>query len=122
MTIVFLDDDPNRQKVFGTACSGAVIYTTTAQQTIEAIISLPEIDVLFLDHDLGGEVYVDSSREDTGAEVARWIKDYKPVIHNIVIHTYNSAGAKTMLHLLRDYNVSYMPFASDRFKETVNKL
>lgn len=48
---------------------------TLVDKAHEAIQALKDhtFDLICLDHDLGGQVMVDSSREDTGAEVARYI-------------------------------------------------
>ena len=68
---------------------------------MKTLLSGAKWDVLFLDHDLGGETYVNSNREDTGAEIARWLDnnpDHKP--DHIIIHSLNEDGSKYMKHLL----------------------
>jgi CheY-like chemotaxis protein len=119
--IVFLDDNRERQEQM-TDMLPHIMLVDNAIEAIETIKTLPVIDVLFLDHDLGGEVYVDSGREDTGAEVARWIAENKPNIKSIIIHTYNSVGAENMLYILKDYAVDYLPFANNKFKQVVQAL
>lgn len=61
-------------------------------------------DILFLDHDLGGEVYVDSKEENTGAGFARWLmKDEDPYgvsFNQVVIHSMNPTGAKNIMGIL----------------------
>jgi hypothetical protein len=73
----------------------------------EAISLLEHVkfDLVFLDHDLGGEAFVNSSEPNTGAEVSRWLED--PINHMskprvLVIHTMNPAGRKYMAQALPD--------------------
>ena len=65
MRILFLDDDEQRhdtaQKYLKTHDAD---FVRTAPQAIEKLSS-HRYDVAFLDHDLGGEHYVSSGREDT---------------------------------------------------------
>lgn len=83
-------------------------YFTEAHEMIKALSNLPadeHIDILFLDHDLGGEVYVDSSREDCGMEVARWLAIQRLVnppinIKHIVVHSWNIPAARKMTECL----------------------
>ena len=74
-----------------------------------------KVDSLFLDHDLGGEVYVDSSREDCGMEVVRWLCNNhidKEEVNNIYVHTMNPAASESMYHTLleADLRVAVLPF------------
>lgn len=112
MNILFLDDDASRTAAFLDRIPDAV-----AVQTAEQVIAeLPtrSWDVVCLDHDLGGEFFVDSGREDTGAGVARWIAENKPSIGRIIIHSHNPDGAKNMEATLArvGYNVVCIPFAT----------
>lgn len=68
--LLFLDDDPARAEVFLAENPHAVWVQTAA----ECITRLEEDwDEVHLDHDLGGERFVDDSREDCGMEVVRWL-------------------------------------------------
>lgn len=83
-----------------------LIHVETAKDCISELESIPhakeKFDVIFLDHDLGGEVYVDTNREDTGSEVARWINENPEKIYDafVITHTFNSVGAKNITELL----------------------
>lgn len=111
MDILFLDDDPARQKIFQSNCPSATIVATSA----ECINKLTNAvwDIVFLDHDLGGEIFVDSNREDTGMEVARWLSVNKKEIGQIIVHSHNPAGAANMSSLLKasGYNTLEVPFS-----------
>jgi hypothetical protein len=117
--VLFLDDDENRHKKFKRLCSATRIYhTKTARETIEKLQSLIAMDVelteIWLDHDLGGETYADSGREDTGMEVVRWLcTNPKPELKcPIYVHSLNNVAAPNMVsNLLRaGYQSEWIPF------------
>mgnify|MGYP003501848970 CR=1 FL=1 len=100
--VLFLDDDENRTKAFVSLVPYAKCATTAAgmiKLLHEHIAKKIKIDSLFLDHDLGGEVYVDSNREDCGMEVVRWLcaNLIKPEeINTVVVHTMNPSASTNM--------------------------
>lgn len=88
------------------------IKVCIVKEAIEAIDLLESFDwdILFLDHDLGGQVHVSSEDPNTGAEVARWIKnnpDKKPKL--VIVHTLNPPGQKYIKSCIPDSLV--YPFA-----------
>jgi hypothetical protein len=113
MRIIFLDDADQRWYRFQSKIPQAV-RAETADQCIKLIKDSPAIDWLFLDHDLGGEAYVNSSREDCGMEVVRYLcKDPRiESISYIVVHSHNNVAAEEMFNKLKDagYNVRLVPF------------
>ncbi len=102
MKILILDDDHIRHAFFNKRFTGhTVISVYTAEDAIQHLQN--EIyDVVFLDHDLGGHMFVDShGSEATGYTVAKWLvehPDRKP--EQIVIHSFNNVGAKNMQDIL----------------------
>jgi len=114
MAILFLDDDENRTNQFIKRFSNVeeLIAVTTAKEAIEKLSTKDLWDYVFLDHDLGGKVFVDSNREDCGMEVVRWCLVNKPKIDQIIIHTWNEPAGKRMLSDLQNagYNATYSPF------------
>jgi hypothetical protein len=113
MRIIFLDDADQRWYQFQSKIPQSV-RAETADQCIKMIKDSPNIDWLFLDHDLGGEAYVKSSREDCGMEVVRYLcKDLRTEsINRIVVHSHNSVAAEEMFNKLKDagYSVRLVPF------------
>ena len=113
MRIIFLDDNHQRWYRFKDKVSDAV-RAETADECIHLIRDSIKIDWLFLDHDLGGEAYVNSAREDCGMEVVRFLcKDnLTKTISNIVVHSHNTVAALEMYNKLKDagYNVKLVPF------------
>jgi len=57
-------------------------------------------DIILLDHDLGGKVYVDSSKADTGYQVALHMRDKKVKYGQCITHTQNSIGGKNIVSVL----------------------
>lgn len=116
MNILFLDDDLNRQKRFQSEVPHADIVST-AEQAIEQLMD-NSYSFVFLDHDLGGEVFVNSEREDCGMEVVRWIVDNSPIIGRIICHSLNPAARMEMVAKLRDvgYETHDLPFLNLEFK------
>lgn len=53
-------------------------------------------DVAMLDHDLGGEVYVDSEHEDCGMRVAEFIVENQIPLNAVIVHSWNPVGARNM--------------------------
>jgi len=110
MNILFLDDDHHRIKQFRSKVPFVTI-TETSQDCIEQL-NARDWDMVFLDHDLGGEVYADSQRTDTGMEVVRHIVKHAPRIGELYIHSGNEPARKEMTAKLVDagYTATPMPF------------
>ena len=113
--ILFLDDDPARARTF-LGCHPEAVWVQTAG---ECIARLSESwDQVHLDHDLGGEIFVDSSREDCGMEVVRWLcsQPHEPLPCTwFFVHSHNAEAADLMVQSLRHhgYQAVYRPFGID---------
>lgn len=125
MRVIFLDDDENRQRQMKSMLP-VIKQVYTADEAINEIDHEGFIDCLFLDHDLGGEIYVDSSVQNTGAAVAKWIvaNVRQENIGRIVLHSFNPVGAQNMYQTLSPHfqQVDISPFLSMRFKGIVRNL
>jgi hypothetical protein len=114
--IIFLDDNPERHKRFLRAHIGECVWQAyTAPQAIELLSKhkTTESDEIWLDHDLNGEVFVDSNRSDTGFEVVRWICSNLPNIKcPIFVHSLNDEAAPRMVQALQavGYESDWIPF------------
>ena len=100
MKILILDDDFSRHKEFNKRLIGCSV--TNVETSKEAIQKLEEeiFDIVFLDHDLGGMVFMQSG-ENTGFEVAKWLSENEAKQpRRIIIHSFNPVGAKNMKSLL----------------------
>jgi hypothetical protein len=113
--ILFLDDDPQRAEMFLARYPAAVWVQTTEECIAQLTCGWHEVH---LDHDLGGEVYVDPERSDCGMEVVRWLSAElrEPLRETcFVIHSHNVEAARAMVQNLRQtgYDAHYRPFAFD---------
>ena len=86
-----------------------IFKCTTAEEAMHLLV-IHHFAVIFLDHDLGGEVYCDSSSPNTGAEVARFIVRNHCTYDKCIIHSMNYAGAEAIRTILNNPKVVYMPF------------
>ena len=113
--VLFLDDDPRRAEVFLHRCPQAV-WVMTAEACI-AHLHEPW-DEVHLDHDLGGERFVDVNRDDCGMAVVRWLcAEERERLRDtrFFVHSYNFAAASLMVEcLLRNgYTAEFRPFGFD---------
>lgn len=110
-TILFLDDDLNRTDAFLKIIPYAKT-TLTAPGMINYLKTAKDIDIVFLDHDLGGEQMVSSNREDCGMEVVRWMVENQPDLNQVIVHSLNQPAAVEMVAKLKDvgYIATYIPF------------
>jgi CheY-like chemotaxis protein len=110
---LFLDDCPTRRRWASENLAGDSMmdFAHDAPAAIEALGRI-EFDVVYLDHDLGDEVYVDSSRADCGMEVVRWIVANKPKVGKFVVHTMNTPAGHAMCRALKraGYAAKYQSF------------
>lgn len=130
MKVLFLDD---RQKRIDVAVErykdDDLTVVRTAEEAIGVLSSTlngstlrdPDTwqgwDLVCLDHDLGGESFVDSNRKDCGMEVVRWMTAFRGPLNQIakkvIIHSSNLGGAMTMYCALdaRGYYTFYERFS-----------
>lgn len=126
MKVLFLDDNKNRRAIFERTFSQGITVETakTAKECIDKIYH--GWDVVFLDHDLGGEEYVDSSVKNCGMEVVRHLEEISaftepmvplPEIDKIIVHSLNDPAAENMAERLSrlGYNVERIPFTTLKY-------
>lgn len=124
--VLFLDDDHRRIAEFRQEAERLGCDATIVETADECIAALQRrtYDLVLLDHDLGGETYCDSSREDCGMEVVRWIRKNGGEHEAFIIHTMNEVAAASMymeLHTL-GYLVKQAGFGGPRFYEYLYRL
>jgi hypothetical protein len=119
--ILFMDDDPKRAALayqrFSEEDRNNTIWCKTAAEAID-ILENYEVSRAYLDHDLGGERYVNSGRVDCGMEVVRWIErrsaDELEKLKNceFIVHSWNIPAAEMMTRHLQDtgLKVRQIPF------------
>jgi len=62
-----------------------------------------DFPIMFLDHDLGNKIWVDSNEENTGYQFIKWLIENDLQKNSLsYIHSMNPIGANKMLNLLLD--------------------
>lgn len=113
--VLFLDDDEQRHMIAKKNLIGTdLTQVYTAKEAIDKLQS-SSYDVVFLDHDLADHHYqnYDSSDEQTGQEVAKFIANHRNTHKNtvFVLHSLNPNGRAAMKNILKDCHVIEKPFA-----------
>lgn len=102
MKVLFLDDDLERLKIAREFYKDhELTETTTVEQTIKMLEKYSPYDLVSLDHDLGGKIYVPSD-EKSGYEVVKYIKNMSEdkLPRRVEIHSWNPVGSLNMYNLL----------------------
>jgi hypothetical protein len=110
--LLFLDDDPARARSFLTEYPQAV-WVENVPACIDRLAE--KWDEVHLDHDLGGRTFVDTTRNDCGMEVIRWIcKEPRAHLRRTLffVHTHNAAAGLLMVLQMRSsgYKAEFRPF------------
>lgn len=95
----------------------------TVEETVTTLRDYKDVlEIVMLDHDLGGQHFVDCKRDDCGMEIIRWLEKYRfkdpeqfESFKDIrfVIHTHNLYAGKQMVERLQKLEISkvdYRPF------------
>lgn len=115
---LFLDDDSDRADAFLAEYPDAVWVQTVG----ECVDRLSESwDEVHLDHDLGGEQYVDVGRDDCGMAVVRWLA-FEPRTHlrpsRFIVHSHNAPAAYVMALQIKSlgFQVVAQPFGLEKWR------
>jgi CheY-like chemotaxis protein len=118
VNVFVLEDDPVRQDTFLKALVGhEVTLVANVEEALRAFS--PPYDLVFLDHDLGGQHYVPSEDPTTGYAFVKQAVDRMADCGIVVVHSYNTVGAERMLNEL--FGVCphyYAPFGGAKMIET----
>lgn len=123
MKILFLDDDKVRCEWILKELSGSFYNLTIVNDVKSCIQKLDneQFDIVCLDHDLGGKVFVDSGEEETGMEVVRWIerRDGNIDVNLFIVHSWNGPAARDMNARLNEsgYKSHSIPFGNGLVKK-----
>ena len=102
--VLILEDDWGRVIEFKNKFPDSDYELDVVENADEAIELLKEhvYSLICLDHDLDGEVYVNSLDPNTGYQVTVWMSKNKHVNIDtpVVIHSYNPVGASNMFTAL----------------------
>lgn len=128
MKIFILEDAPSRmtkfrhylKELYPNECA---IYHAVEVDSAMKILKENENtwDIIFLDHDLEGNVYVPSNHRQTGYTIAKYIKENNVKYNECIIHTQNPVGAKNINSVLTDEQVIPFPLLVNTFKLKLEK-
>lgn len=131
MRVLFLDDSDKRWAEFRDKLATrfadlTVMRVATAPACLNELWRAPW-DVVFLDHDLGGEEYCQTTRDDTGSEVARQMAKWpwphaKPSY--VVSHSHYDEGADNIGRILANVGIVVIraPFRCQAYWKVVASL
>ena len=110
--IFILEDNSNRNAFFREVLpvkfpDALIEMHEDAESAIKALDKDTHYDVILLDHDLGGRVFVKSSDPNTGYQVAKHIKENNISYGQCITHTQNPAGGKNIVSVL---GCEFIPF------------
>ncbi len=124
--ILFLDDSAQRAVLAYNRMSeedrSNTIWCTTAEETIITLWDYrDQLSRVHLDHDLGGQQYVNTKREDCGMEVIRFLEKIhrtkpdefaKLKDTEFVVHSWNNHAGPQMVERLKKIglDVKHIPF------------
>lgn len=112
MKIFVLEDDINRIQRFRQKLHNPSVTYCDYVEDAKMLLKKDKYDVIFLDHDLGGEIMVDSNDPNTGYQLAKWIREQGMTFDQIIIHTCNPIGGDNIQKEISgsSANVVRMPF------------
>ncbi len=118
MRVFILEDDPSRIRRFKRALIGNDL--TISDNVPDAIAKYNgPYDVVCLDHDLGGEVFVPSEHPNTGYAFSKWLADSSDDQSPVIVHSMNQAGATRMVGRLGERRSVWEPFGEDLLNHLV---
>jgi len=101
-----LDDDADRMAyiihILSREFPGCTIASASTLNSAKRMLQEDIFDVLFLDHDLGGMIYVPSENPDTGYQLAFHIWSNNIPYKKCIVHSLNYEGSMNILGRLRD--------------------
>ncbi|MCX6159226.1 MAG: response regulator [Ignavibacteriae bacterium] len=99
-SILIVEDDPDRMSWFIENLKDNYIVTHTDNaKTAKYLLKHKKYDMMFLDHDLGGEQMASIADENTGSRVADEIYALDIKVP-VILHSHNPIGVKYMLNKL----------------------
>lgn len=115
MKILILEDNEFRINTFNERLKEKfedceLFFVNNIEDAIKYFDEHNPFDLIFLDHDLDGRVYVDSSELNTGYQFAKYLNEKLTNSPIIIIHTLNPVGAENMANALQGRKITYVPF------------
>lgn len=112
MKVFILEDDINRIEKFRQKLRQHSVTYCDDVPTAKALLKKDKYEIIFFDHDLGGEQMVPSEHPNTGYQLAKWLREQDMHFEQIIIHTCNPGGGDRILDEVKNLsqNITRMPF------------
>lgn len=111
MKIFILEDNEYRMAKFRRELIGHEIDRAATVEEGTSLVVANKYDLMFLDHDLGGEEMVNSYDDNTGYKLAEFIASFtQNKTTPCVVHSCNPAGADNICRVLP--HAGKFPFTS----------
>lgn len=108
--VFILEDDPIRIKQFKQMLSDKFLTMTDDATVAIDILNKQKFDICFLDHDLGGQTYVNSDKPNTGYQVAKQISSTLNIDTFCIVHSMNPVGAQNMYKAIGEDKAAWIPY------------
>ncbi len=117
MKILILEDSIERIKYFRIKFKDDILLITKSTKQAISWLNGIEFDAIYLDHDLGDEVF-QKSEEGTGYEVAVWMEQNpSKQPPKIVLHSMNWVGVNNMKKALPNAVVQKCAWLPDKTRD-----
>lgn len=100
MKVLVVEDNSARLAKFKVDLAGHDVYFAETSIRAQRFLKKHIFDIIFLDHDLGGRIMVESNDQNTGYQVAKAISGSANEDAYIVIHSANVVGANNIKAVL----------------------
>jgi len=117
MRILVVEDNLERIQWFRTEFDPHFVTVAMDAKTGIACVQEELVDLICLDHDLGGQVFADSHAQNTGYQVAKAIVNSINKDTPVIVHSWNIAGAKNICSILKQ--AVYKPFGTFKKKDVL---
>lgn len=125
MNIFILEDDPDNYRIprFKKELKNHKLYIASSVDRGKSMLQNMlnrgiSIDMIFLDHDLDGETYVDSTDENCGVRIAEFIRD-TGITAQVYIHSENENGAMNIQAVLPEAEMVPFPHLIKRLNRFI---
>ena len=126
MKIFVLEDNNERMAYFSLVFLKHALVMTNNVAMGRTILQNEKMDYIFLDHDLGGQVYVPSGESNTGHYICKHMHETLNGYTPIIIHSWNDVGARNMANTLINNghrgDIAICMYLTEEFLDKMNAL
>lgn len=126
MKIFVLEDNQERMAYFAKTFIEHELVLTNSVEQARKILENEKFNLLMLDHDLSGQVFVASEDRNTGHYLCKHMNETKNSDVSIIIHSWNQDGAKNMMETLVNNGhtgkVEYLMYLTEEFEIKIKQL